>query len=269
MIICPNTHHDFPNDWILAKQSDHDDHAGYLSAQWASDEFWTPTDPRMLTLAVAMHDTGSATWEDHPPVSPQGIPWTFWTMPPEDHIELHRKGVAVAREVHPYVALLISMHTVGIHRDRMRVDTQKNRWHMPEHFSDKVNAFVSEQTELQERLIAEIEALRGKPFPREDLMNDYRIFQMLDILSTQFPCTGLQDREMEWVPDRQGQPKMIAITRAGEWEMRIAPYPFTGDRFDCPLPGRRIPKQVFKNNEEYHAAYYAAHPVTLPYALVR
>ena len=77
------------------------------------------------------------------------------------------------------------------------------------------------------------------------------------------------DFKMEWAPDRQGKPKMIAITRAGEWEMKIDPYPFTGDRFDCPLPGRRIPKQLFRNNEEYHAAYYAAHPVTLPYALVR
>jgi hypothetical protein len=121
-------------------------------------------------------------------------------MPPEDHIELHRKGVAVARE---------------------------------------------------------------------DLMNDFRIFEMLDILSTQFPCTGLGDREMEWVPDRNGKPTMIAITRAGEWEMKIDPYPFTGDRFECPLPGRRIPKQIFCNNEEYHAAYYAAHLTTLPYRLVR
>ena len=269
MIICPNPHPDYPDDWIMVKQSDHDDHCGYIATHWTSEQFWQPTDVRLSALAVAMHDTGSANWEDHPTINSMGIPWSYWTMPADDHIELHRHGVAVAREIDPYVALLISMHTVGIHRDRLHVDTQPNRWHIPEHFTAKVNTFVEEQTALQQQLHAEVESQRGKPLPREQLMDDFRIFGVIDILSTQFPACGLAAREMVWVPDRQGKPATINVTRAGEWEMKIEPFVFDGDRFEVPIPARHIPRRVFRSNDEYREAWYTARPITLPYAFVR
>src|SRR6266536_3065369 len=122
MIICPNPHPAFPGDWMLVKQSDHDDHCGFLAAHWTSPRFWQPVSRELLTVAVAMHDTGSANWEDRPSIDHAGHPWSYWTMPPDEHIELHRRGVHLACETHPYVALLISMHVVGIHRDRLHID---------------------------------------------------------------------------------------------------------------------------------------------------
>ena len=269
MIICPNPHPDYPGDWMLVKQSDHDDHCGYIATHWISDQFWQPTDRRRLALAVAMHDVGSAQWEDHPLINAEGIPWSYWTIPPEDHIELHRQGVCVGREVHPYVGMLISMHVVGIHRDRLHIDDAPNRWHMPEHHSPQVEAFVTEQTVLQRQLLAEVEALRGAPFAPEHLMNDFKIFEVIDILSTQFAACGLADRDMRYMPDCDGGRLTLSLSRVGEWEFRVTPFPFAGTCFECPLPARRVRRRVYHDHDEFREAWYHAERVTLPYACVK
>jgi hypothetical protein len=269
MIICPNPHPDSPHDWLLVKQSDHDDHCGYIATHWASDLFWQPSHARLLALAVAMHDIGSAHWEDAALINSQGEPWSYWTIPPDEHIELHRLGVSAASRVHPYIGLLISMHVVGIHRDRLHIDDAPNRWHMPEHHTPCVEAFIAEQTALQTQLLAEAERLRGAPLPHEHLMNDFKLFEVIDILSTQFAACGLADREMTYVPDRQGGRITLSLKRVGEWEFQVTPFPFAGERFDCPIVARRMPRQKFANHDEYREAWYRAPTVLLPYACVR
>jgi hypothetical protein len=268
MIICKNPHPDYPDDWIIVKRSDHDDHAGFIAAHWPWARYWQPWDARLLTIAVAMHDTGSACWEDYPIINAEGDPWTFWTIPSDDHIDLHRRGVAEACDVHPYVGLLVSMHVVGIHRDRLHIDQQPNRWHIPEADTPKVNAFVGEQQALQRRLL---DALRGRGAALDDdaLMNDYKLFEVMDILSTQLSASGLDAREMTYVPDGTGHRFTVSVRRAGEWEMRIDPFPFAGDRFDCPCIGRRVPRRVYSDDNDFRAAWYAAPVVMLPYVYVR
>jgi hypothetical protein len=269
MIICRNPHPAYPEDWILVKQSEHDDQCGYMAAHWQWERFWQPWNTQLLTIAVAMHDTGSACWEDYPLINDRGEPWTFWTIPADDHIELHRRGVAEAVNVHPYVGLLISMHVVGIHRDRLRIDPAPNRWHMPEIETPKVNAFIEEQRALQRELRATLAARGQGPASDAALMNDFKLFEVIDILSTQLSACGLQEREMTYVPDARGEPFTMSLQRAGEWEFRATPFPFSGDRFDCPCVGRRLPKRTFHDHDEYREAWYAAPTVILPYAYVR
>ena len=86
MIICNHAHPAYPDHWLIVKQSDHDDHCGLIAAHLNWARLWQPWDARLLTLASAMHDTGSAMWEDTPLINSTGEPWTFWTMPPDDHI---------------------------------------------------------------------------------------------------------------------------------------------------------------------------------------
>lgn len=269
MIICRNTHPDYPDDWIIVKQSDHDDHSGYIAAHVQWERLWQPWDARLLTIAVAMHDTGSACWEDYPLINDKGEPWTYWTIPADDHIDLHRRGVAEARRVHPYVALLISMHVVGIHRDRLHIDPAPNRWHMPEVDTPKVNAFVQEQRALQGELRAEMAACGAGPATDEALMNDFKLFEVIDILSTQFSASGLAEREMSYVPDPSGEPYTLTLTRAGEWEFQVTPFPFVGERFECPCIGRRLSKRAYRDHDDFRQAWYAAPSVVLPYACVR
>jgi Protein of unknown function (DUF3891) len=269
MIICPNSHADFPDCWICVKQSDHDDHCGYIAAHWTSTTLWQPTSKRLLTIAVALHDTGSANWEDRALINAQGEPWTYWTIPPDDHLELHRHGVRVACEVHPYAGLLISMHVVGIHRDRLHIDPAPNRWHMPEHHTLKVEAFVAEQTALQADLKARLREMPGfRHLDDERLMNDFKLFEVIDILSTQFAACGLADREMVYVPDAGGQPVTLSLRRLDEWTFRVMPFPFEGSRFEVPLPARAIPMRAFADHDEYREAWYRAPLFHLPYVCV-
>jgi hypothetical protein len=269
MIICRNTHPDFVDDWIIVKQSDHDDHSGYIAAHWQWERFWQPWDRRLLTIAAAMHDTGSACWEDAPLVDEKGVPWTYWTIPADDHIDLHRRGVAEARAVHPYVGLIVSMHVVGIHRDRLHIDPAPNRWHIPEVGTPKVNAFIEEQQSLQALLRSAIAARGGAPLSDEALMNDFKLNEVIDILSTQFSACGMADRDLAYVPDTDGRPFTMSLRRAGEWEFRVEPFPFPGDRFDCPCVARRVPRRVYHDHDDLREAWYAAPTVMLPYSCVR
>ena len=268
MIIFPNPHPDYPNDWMLVKQSDHDDHSGYIASHMVSPQYWQPTDKRLLTIAVAMHYTGSASDEDHPLIHMEGEigrPVSFWTVSPDEHIELHRIGVRAAQRVHPYCALLISMHVVGIHRDRLHIDPSPNRWHMPEVSTPAVEAFIAEQIALQQQLRPEAEYRLGVKLSDERLMNDFKIFELIEIISTQFSACGLADREMTYVPNAVGHPMTVSLTRQGEWEFRITPFPFASQRFDCPVMARRIPKRVFTSHDDFRATWYAAPQVVLPY----
>jgi hypothetical protein len=269
MIICKNPHPDYPDDWIIVKQSDHDDHSGFIAAHWPWEYYWKPWDARLITIAVAMHDTGSACWEDYPIINTLGEPWTYWSIPADDHIELHRRGVAEACNVHPYVGLLVSMHVAGIHRDRLHIDQQPNRWHIPEAQTPKVNAFVDEQLALQQQLRAVLREQHGASCDDEALMNDFKLFEVMDILSTQFSACGLAQREMTYVPDAKGQPFTLSLERVGEWEFKVAPFPFAGDRFDCECMARRVPKRIYRDDSDFRQAWYAAPLVVLPYACVR
>jgi hypothetical protein len=265
MIICKHSHPDYPDHWVIVKQSEHDDHCGYLSAHLDWSKLWPPHDLRKLTLSTAMHDTGSAMWEDYPLINSAGEPWTYWTMPPDNHIELHKIGVTEARKaLGPYGALLISMHVVGIHRDRLHIDPQPNRWHIPEVDTPKVLAFIAEQEAIQRELRAQIPALGD-----DALMNDFKLNEVIDILSTQLSACGFAEREMVYVPGPDGQPFSLSVTPAGPWEMRMDPFLFAGDRFECACAGRCVPKRVYRDDDDFREAWYAAPRVTLPYAFVR
>ncbi len=264
MIICKHTHPQFPDHWVAVKQSDHDDQCGLIAAHLDPARVWRSWDPQLAVLAAAMHDTGSAMAEDAPLINDKGEPWTFWTIPPDEHIELHKIGVSEARKTHPYVALLVSMHVVGIHRDRLHIDPQPNRWHIPEVDTPKVLAFISEQAAIQRDLRAQLPGLRDAA-----LMNDFKIHEVVDILSTQLSACGFAAREMVYVPDRAGQPFSLSVTQTGPWEMRMTPFLFAGDRFDCPCVGRLLPKRIYVDHNDFRAAWYAAPQITLPYAFVR
>jgi hypothetical protein len=114
-----------------------------------------------------------------------------------------------------------------------------------------------------------VDVCLGRPLTDEQLMNDFKLFETIDILSTQFAACGLADRELVYVPDRKGRPITLTLTRAGEWAFKVSPFPFAGERFECPLYARRVPKRAYRDDDEFRAAWYAAELVKLPYVCVR
>lgn len=264
MIICKHEHPDYTDHWIMLKQSEHDDHSGYIASHFDWGQLWQPWNRQLLILASALHDTGSAVWEDQPLIHPDGSPQTYWNIGPDEHIDLHRIGVNEARRVHPYVALLISMHVEGIHRDRLHIDPQPNRWHIPEHDTPKVNAFVAEQQAIQAELRTQLPDLSDT-----QLQNDFIIKEVIDIISTQFSACGLGDRDMVYVPDGAGKPFTVSLKRVGQWDFQVSPFIFAGDRFECACYAHAVPKRVYADHNAFRAAWYAAPIVKLPYACVR
>ena len=268
MIVCTTPHPAYPNHWMLLRQSDHDDHCGRLMAHWDTARFWRPTDKRLLTIAVALHDTGFGSWEDHATLNSDGKPWTYETIPPDDHLELHRQSVQVAANVHPYVGLMVSMHTVGIHCDRLHIDDEPSRWHIREDVTSGVEKFIEEQKALQKKLLADAAWQLGRALPEARVMNDFRVFECIDIISVWMAENMPDGRNMVFVPDCAGRPVTVRIQRANEWEFKLSPFPFEGDRLDCPMVARLMPQRTYENWHEFHEAWYASKVVTLPYACI-
>jgi hypothetical protein len=254
---------------MLIRQSDHDDHCGRLMAHWTSGLFWQPTHRQLLTIAVALHDAGSSHWEDRAILDHAGLPWTYWGIPADDHLDLHRHGISVAADVHPYVGLLVSMHAVGIHRDRLHIDQTPSPWHIREDFTPKVGAFIAEQTHIQKRLLREAQQRCDVSLTEERLMNDFKLFEMVDTLSVWIAENMPIGRDMVYVPDRAGEPMTVTIERAGEWAFRLSPYPFEDDKFECPIVARLMPKTPFRHDDDFREAWYSAKVLTLPYVCVR
>jgi hypothetical protein len=268
MIVCTTVHQAYPNKWMHIRQSDHDDHCGRPMAYWDTERFWKPTNKQLLTAAVAIHDTGSGNWEDRATLDANGKVWTYWEIPPDEHINLHRHGVLVASDVHPYVGLMVSMHTVGIHRDRLHIDTEDSPWHIREDFTPAVNAFIDEQIELQKSLVLSASKQLGRSLPQDRVMNDFRVFEFIDTVSVWMTENMPGGRNMMYVPDYSGQCTTVRIERASDWEFQLTPFPFIGRRLECPIVARLLPQRTYENWHEFHEAWYASQVVALPYVCI-
>ena len=269
MILFPNQHPQFPDDWLLVKQTDHDDHCGRIAAGWTSEAFWQRWNQSHFSIALGLHDAGSRRVEEAPLLTPEGIPCDFIHLPLDVHIELHRESVRAACAVSAYAGLLVSMHTVGIHRDRLHIDADTTANHLSEDFTPEVNVFVEEQRVLQSQLRDSLRHSGGSPLSNEHLWNDFKLLEVIDCISIRFIGLGLADRTFSYVPDRSGRQSELALARVGEWEYRVSPFPFKGNRFECPVVARRLAKHKYLNPLEYHEAWCRANLVTLPFACVR
>jgi hypothetical protein len=131
-----------------------------------------------------------------------------------------------------------------------------------------VDAFVAEQTARQKDLLAQSEAQLGRSMPPERVMNDFRVFEFIDTLSVWIAENMRVGRDVVYVPDHAGKRVTVTIQRAGDWEFRLAPFPFQGDRLECPIVARLLSQHVYENWHEFHEAWYASKLVVLPYACV-
>ncbi len=124
MILFPNQHPQFPDDWLLVKQTDHDESP--LRPHRCRLDFrgiLATVEPKSLQHRAGAARRRLPTRRGSASPDAGRRPFDFIHLPLDVHIErADRESVRAACAVSAYAGLLVSMHTVGIHRDRLHID---------------------------------------------------------------------------------------------------------------------------------------------------
>ena len=115
MIIQEQTDH-----LVIIRQTDHAVLSGHFARELGNELFMQPEPLESFRLAAMEHDNGWEEWEILPGIDPVTfLPYSFMSIPTQEHIELYRRGIERVVKADRYAGLLVSMHCLALY-DRTR-----------------------------------------------------------------------------------------------------------------------------------------------------
>jgi Protein of unknown function (DUF3891) len=244
--------HEQDNEVVIIRQTDHALLSGFFAREWGNEEFSRPEPFESFRLAAAEHDNGWHEWEVLPEIDPATfLPYSFMSIPTQDHIALYQHGLERILKVDHYAALLVSMHCAGLY-DRARATMPGfSAKYVRASESHLVSDFVQRLRLQQLRLKVDLRANpKTKAFTEEKFLQaNLQRLEALDRLSLYFCLPALGDSTIESVPlnDQGGE---------GDWELRresadtiaLAPYPFRREPLTVSILARRVPKRHYADS---------------------
>jgi len=256
---------------VVIRQTDHAFLAGFFAREWGNDMFARPEPFASFCLAAAEHDNGWQEWELAPGVDPRTfIPYSFMTVPTEEHVALYQRGIERTVKADLYAGLLVATHCMGLY-DRAKatmpgysakyVKTQEQH-----HANDFVQRLRLQQLRLKVDLRNNPET---KPFTEETLIkaNSQRL-DALDRLSLFFCLGGAEETVIEGVPVKDGGVEVDwEIRKTGKNEFSLAPYPFRREPLEFAILARRVPKRRYTEDAEFQKVVTSAPFYNIPFTL--
>jgi uncharacterized protein DUF3891/uncharacterized protein DUF3153 len=256
---------------LVIRQTDHAILSGFLAREWGNECFRKPDMFESFCLAAREHDNGWAEWELQPRIDPKArIPFTFMSIPTEQHIAFYQRGIERVVQVDSYAGLLVSMHCAGLY-DRARATLPG--------FSAKyvksgelrlVNEFMQYLKAQQLRLKAD---LRMNPATKslaeeESLERSARLLDALDRLSLYFCLRPPKDASIEAVPASEEGGNV-------DWELRVgannyitlAPYAFRRTPLSIGILARKVPNRLYGDQDDFHRELSRSSYFALEYTL--
>lgn len=254
------------NELWLISQPDHAAVSGYLAAHWGNADFARPgyfapaPDPERLraetVLAIAEHDNGWWEWEADPELHPgEGLPLGLLELSQAQALERWHLGVPRFVEKHPYVSLLISFHAYWLYAPRCEFDPDPAFFHplfgnpggaptLEGEDLERASRFVTEQREIQERLIAWLreDSTWSAGVRAEHLQPHVRLLQLADALSLALCFGGDAALRLDGIPRRSWEDRVaIELTPSRDRRIVCRPYPFDLDPLPVSIRGRVLP----------------------------
>lgn len=256
---------------IVIRQTDHAFLCGFLAREWGNDTFSRPEPFASFCLAAAEHDNGWQEWELNPGVDPRTfVPYSFMTVPTEEHISLYQRGIDRVVKVDLYAGLLVISHCMSLY-DRSRATIPG--------FSAKYVKAPEQHlaTEFLQRLRLQQLRLKvdlqndpaSKPFIDDSLikLNSQRL-EALDRLSLYFCLGPVENSSIEGVPvDDSGQEVDWEVRPTSGNQFTIHPFPFRRDPLEFAILARRIPKRRYVDEAELQSTLATASFFNIPFTL--
>jgi hypothetical protein len=223
----------------LIRQHDHALASGRLAHDWVG--FGAEVRPlaHEAVLGITLHDVGWLEADGSPRLDPDtGSPVGFETFPDDDRRRLYTHGLDLVERIHPYAALLGSLHYA--------------RFRMPEGF---LAAERARQDRLRERL---------GPDASDDtrVRSDLACLVLMDDLSLVACCAPPATVEApDWLaPERVGHRRdgtRFTLGWRGETELVLDPFPFRAP-VRLRIPCRDLPRERFADAAALARAWDAA-----------
>lgn len=212
--------------------------SGQLARSWGNARFGAVDPFEEVCLAAEQHDIGMAAWDLAPALNPEtGLPQSFLEMPLATHMLLWRMGPRRVLAQSRYAAMLVSMHGMRLYQRR---DLAK----LPDEQAAAVRAFLREQREFQDRLLA---SLRADPVTAAAATPD-TVARNSDLVWTwDFLSLALC---LDWAPQRlPGVPTtdeavQLQLAAAGDGALSLDPWPFRYDEITVACEGKRLTEPV-------------------------
>lgn len=256
---------------IVIRQTDHAFLCGFFAREWGNDTFSRPEPFPSFCLAASEHDNGWQEWELNPGVDQKTfIPYSFMTVPTEEHISLYQRGIDRVVKADLYAGLLVISHCMSLYdRSHATIPGYSAKYvKAPE--QHLANDFVQRLRLQQLRLKVDIRNDPvTRPFVDDNLIkfNSQRL-EALDRLSLYFCLGSAEDASIEAVPlDDAGDEVDWEVRPASTNQFTIHPYPFRRDPLDFAILARRIPKRRYVDETELQSTLAAAPFFNIRYTL--
>lgn len=259
------------DQYILIRQTDHAVLAGFFARAWGTEHFKRPEPFESFCLAAAEHDNGWSEWELRPGVDPKSFaPYTFMSIPTEEHIALYQKGIERVVKTDRYAGLLVNMHCVGLY-DRARATIPGfSAKYVKSTESEIVSEFLQRLRLQQLRLKVDLRADPAtRPYSDDGILQtNVQRLEALDRLSLYF-CLGLfEGAAIDAVPgDEDGHEIDWNLQPSGKTIVTMTPYPFRKDPLEISILARRIPKRPYPGQVEFQKILAQAPYFALNYTL--
>jgi Protein of unknown function (DUF3891) len=247
---------------IVIRQTDHAFLSGFFAREWGNDTFSRPEPFNSFCLAAAEHDNGWQEWELLPGVDPRTFtPYSFMTIPTEEHIALYQRGIDRLIKADLYSGLLVVSHCMELY-DRARATIPGySAKYVKSQEQHVANDFVQRLRLQQLRIKVDLRNNPAtKPFTDENLIKvNVQRLEALDRLSLYF-CLGVtEDISIENVPvNDSGADVDWEVRPAGPGQFTINPYPFRRDPLSFTILARRIPKRRYTDDADLQSVIAAA-----------
>jgi hypothetical protein len=247
--------HEEDNEVVIIRQTDHALLSGFFAREWGNEIFKRPEPFDSFRLAAAEHDNGWREWEVLPEIDPATfLPYSFMSIPTEEHIALYQKGLERILKVDHYAALLVSMYCALLY-DRTRATMPGfSAKYVRTNESHAVNDFVQRLRLQQLRLKVDLRANPAtKSFTEEKFLQaNLQRLEALDRLSLYFCLPTLGDSTIESVPlNDEGSEVDWELRREPGETITLAPYPFRREPLSVSILARRVPKRHYADDADF------------------
>lgn len=256
---------------VIIRQTDHAVLSGHFARELGNEVFMQPEPVESFRLAAMEHDNGWDEWELLPGIDPVTfLPYSFMSIPTEEHIELYRRGIERVVKADRYAGLLVSMHCLALY-DRTRATMPGfSAKYVKSQDSTMVTDFLQTLRLQQLRLKVDLRAdPLTKNFTDEKwLQANAQRLEALDRLSLYFCMGPLEGATIDAVPaDYQGTEVDWDLQPEGGNAATLEPYPFRRDPLEISILARRIPKRRYADDVDFQKALSQASYFALKFTL--
>lgn len=255
---------------ILIRQTDHALLSGFFAREWGNELFRKPPAFDSFCLAAGEHDNGWREWELEPEVDPRSRqPYTFMSIPTQDHIALYQRGIERVVRADHYAGLLVSLHCSNLY-DRTRATMPGySAKYVKSSETEIANEFVQRLKLQQLRLKVDLRANAATKDFTEDKTLQAALARLdaLDRLSLFFCMGPSENATIEAVPaDNKGGEADLELRIDGN-TLCIKPYPFRRSPLNISILAREIPKRMYVDDVDFQTALARAQYFALNYTI--